>query len=176
MAYTSGRVRHFGTAAVVLAAMIIAASGCRSRQDFQGHIGDSCETGRDCRFELECQEQTDTCQNPSEGEIDGLGSDCATNNDCSGDLLCQPETSTCQVISDGDGIIGPTLLAGACVEDAECDQGLVCQFASGTCQPPGGEDLEGIGASCITNGDCPGGLICQGASSTCQVAPPGDEE
>jgi len=154
--------------------LLLMAACINRSSDFQGEIADRCETSRDCRYELHCQEQTGTCQVDLEEEVDGLGTECTTNNDCPGSLLCQPETLTCQVIEGGGGIPGPVLLGGACAADEDCDQGLVCQFASETCQPPGDDDLEGLGASCVTNGDCSGDLVCQDASGTCQPAPPAD--
>ncbi len=148
-----------------------AGAGCQRQQDFQGQIGDGCETGRECMFGLSCQEKTQTCQMTLDEEPEGTAATCVTNNDCGDGLLCQPETTTCQVIEDGDGIPGPTLLGGSCAEDAECDEGLVCQFASETCQPPSDDTVEGLGATCITNGDCAGDLICQDATASCQPQP-----
>lgn len=159
---------------IVPACLLLAASAhaCRSSENFQGQLGEPCDSNLDCSLTLACQEQTDTCQSSLEEEPEGLGADCLDNNGCGADLLCQPETNTCQVIEDGEGIPGPVLLGGPCAEDAECDEGLLCQFASGTCQPTGGQDIDGLGATCVTNGDCLGDLICQPESTTCQIRPP----
>jgi len=162
----------------ITVAVVALLSGCEAEVKFDGVIGEDCADNLGCRFELHCQERTDTCQvdlAEGEEEPEELGQECVDNHGCPDGLLCQPETDTCQIIADGDGIPGPVLLGGGCAEDAECLDGLACQFASATCQPPGGDDIEGIGASCLTNGDCAGELVCQGESGTCQPVPPPEE-
>ena len=50
-------------------------AGCRSEENFQGQIGERCDSNLDCKFELHCQEQTSTCQVDVEEEPEGIATD-----------------------------------------------------------------------------------------------------
>ncbi|MCA9563128.1 MAG: hypothetical protein KC561_06545, partial [Myxococcales bacterium] len=117
-------------------------------------IGGACTATSECRFGLECSD--DTCQPAGAADEGDL---CVVSGECAEGLACGL-TATCEER-------GAVEAGGACASPSECVDGLRCNLLGpvGVCVEEGSADA---GQDCTSDASCLSPLVCA-SNDTCQI-------